>query len=68
VSRGSPEEYRRTARELGLTFPIVLQEKWKTSQQYNVFATPAAFLIDEQGVVAREVAIGEAAILKLLEG
>lgn len=67
VSRGSREENRRTARELGPTFPIVLQERWKTSKEYNVFATPAAFLIDEQGVVAREVAVGEAAILKLLE-
>lgn len=66
VSRGSPEENRQKAGELGLTFPIVLQDKWKTSKEFGIFATPVAFLIDEQGKVAQEVAIGEEAILNLV--
>jgi hypothetical protein len=43
----------------------VLQDKWKLSKEYGIFATPVAFLIAENGVIARDVAVGKEAILAL---
>ncbi len=68
ISRGEPGENRAKVRELKLTFPVVLQQHWEISRRYAMFATPIAYLIDEAGVIAHEVAAGEDAILKLLSG
>jgi peroxiredoxin len=65
VGRGDPEENRRKAAQFGIKFPVVLQEKWKLSKEYGIFATPVAFLIDAEGVIAQEVAVGKDAILAL---
>jgi peroxiredoxin len=65
VVRGDPEENRRKAAKFGIKFPVVLQEKWKLSKEYGIFATPVAFLIDAKGVIAKEVAVGKDAILEL---
>jgi methylamine dehydrogenase accessory protein MauD len=32
-------------------FPVLLQKQFNVSRQYEVFATPFAFLIDERGVI-----------------
>src|SRR5262249_33802981 len=65
-SRGEAEEDRQKVAQHGLTFPVVLQKKWEVSKQYATFATPVAYLIDEQGVTAAYVAIGVEPILALL--
>ncbi len=65
VGRGNSEENRRKAQQHGFQFPIVVQEKWKLSKEYGIFATPVAFLIREDGVIARDVAVGKNAILAL---
>ncbi len=65
VGRGDLEENRAKAREYGLPFPVVVQAKWEISRKYGIFATPVAFLIDEDGVIAQSVAIGADAILTL---
>jgi len=49
-----------------VTFPVVLQQHWEISRRYAMFATPIAYLLDEVGVITREVAVGEDAILNLL--
>jgi len=67
VGRGDAEENRKKAEQNGLDFPVLLQERWELSKQYGMFATPVAFLINEQGVIARDVAIGADAILKLAQ-
>ena len=67
ISRGDVEENREKASELGLTFPIVLQQKWEVSLKYAMFATPIAYLIDEQGILASDVAVGIEPILALAE-
>jgi peroxiredoxin len=67
VSRGDPERNRQKVAEFGLTFPVVLQEQWKLSREYAKFATPIAYLIDEQGRIAADVALGMDAILELPE-
>ena len=67
VSRGDPERNRQKVKEFGLTFPVVLQEQWKLSREYAKFATPIAYLIDEEGRIAADVALGTDAILELPE-
>ena len=65
VGRGSIEENRKKAEQFGFQFPVVLQDKWKLSKEYGIFATPVAFLIRENGVIAKDVAVGTNAILAL---
>lgn len=65
VSRGDREANRRKVEEHGLTFPVVLQKRWEISRLYAMFATPIAYLIDEQGVIASNVAVGAHPILNL---
>jgi peroxiredoxin len=67
ISRGAPRENRAKVKEHGLTFPIVLQQQWEISRRYAMFATPIAYLIDEQGTIAREVAMGIDAIQQLMK-
>ena len=66
VSRGDPEENKHKAAEQGFEFPVVIQERWKLSRQYGIFATPVAFLIDPDGRIARPVAVGTSHIQSLL--
>ena len=65
VSRGDPSRNRQKVEEHRLTFPVVLQEQWKLSREYAKFATPIAYLIDEEGRIAAGVALGPDAILAL---
>jgi peroxiredoxin len=67
VSRGELEENRRKAEAFGIDFPVVLQSGWKLSKKYGIFATPIAFLINEEGVIERDVARGPSEILSLAE-
>ena len=66
VSRDEAEINRKKANALGLTFPIVLQRQWEISLLYGMFATPIAYLIDEQGVLAADVAAGVEPIRALM--
>ena len=67
VGRGEAEENRRKAEQHGFEFPLILQDRWKLSRAYGIFATPVAFLIDEQGMIARHVAAGADEILALAQ-
>ena len=66
VSRGEPKENRAKVKEHGLTFPVLLQQRWEISRRYAMFATPIAYLIDENGVIFRDVAVGVDRIQALL--
>jgi peroxiredoxin len=66
VSKGEPNENRAKVKEYGLTFPIVLQQQFEISRRYAMFATPVAYLIDEAGIIAADVAVGNEAILDLM--
>jgi peroxiredoxin len=65
ISRGSEQQNREIVAELGLTLPIGLQRHWEVSRKYSMFATPVAYLIDEKGFIAHDVAIGAESILAL---
>jgi peroxiredoxin len=66
VSRGEPGENRAKVKEHQLTFPVLLQQQWEISRQYAMFATPVAYLIDETGRIAADVAAGVDSILGLM--
>jgi peroxiredoxin len=68
VSRRDADANRRKAQEHGLTFPVVLQKHWEVSLRYGMFATPIGYLIDEQGIVVKDVAKGVEPILALASG
>jgi peroxiredoxin len=67
VSRRDVEANRAKAAKLGLTFLIVLQKQWEISLRYGMFATPIGYLIDEQGVLMSDVAVGVEPILALAD-
>jgi peroxiredoxin len=67
VSRRDVEANRAKAARLGLTFPIVLQKQWEVSLKYAMFATPIGYLIDEQGILASDVAVGVGPILAMAD-
>ena len=52
INNGDPDATRKWSTEVGARFPVLSQEKFSISKQYEVFATPFAFLIDEKGVIA----------------
>lgn len=51
VNNGDPQSTREWATETKARFPVLAQEKFDVAKRYETFATPFAFLIDEQGVV-----------------
>ena len=67
VSRRDVAAARAKADKLDLTYPIVVQKQWEISLKYGMFATPIGYLIDEQGVLLSDVAVGVEPILALAE-
>jgi peroxiredoxin len=67
VSRGDVDENREKRDRYGIQFPIGLQRRWEVSRKYGIFSTPVGFLVDAEGRIVNEVAIGPEAILALLE-
>jgi peroxiredoxin len=65
ISRRDLDANKRKVAALGLTFPVVLQKNWDVSMRYGMFATPIGYLIDENGIIAEDVAVGVEPILEL---
>ena len=65
ISRGEATKNRQKIETWGLRFPVALQQRWEISRQYGIFATPVAFLVDETGVIMRDVAKGFEEIVAL---
>ncbi|MEX0679482.1 MAG: peroxiredoxin family protein [Pirellulales bacterium] len=63
VNNGEPDESRQWAEEVHARFPVLTQEKFSVAKRYEVFATPFAFLIDEQGIVTSNGIVGSAQYL-----
>jgi peroxiredoxin len=67
ISRGDLKANREKARTHGFPFPVLLQKRWEISKDYAMFATPIAYLIDREGIIAQPVAVGKDSILSLAE-
>jgi len=65
ISRQAVKTNRQKVAKLGLTFPVALQQNWEISRLYAMFSTPMGYLIDEQGVLASDVAVGVEPVLAL---
>jgi peroxiredoxin len=66
ISRGDLEENKRKAKAFGYPFPVLLQRSWEVSKEYAMFATPIAYLIDADGIIAKDLAAGPEPILALV--
>ena len=66
ISQGEPDENRAKVKEHELTFPMVLQKQWEVSRVYAYFATPVAYLVDAQGIIAADVAVGVEPVVDLM--
>jgi peroxiredoxin len=66
ISRGDAKANREQVKEKGFNFPVLLQKGWKVSKDYAMFGTPIGYLIDEQGVIAKDPAVGPNEIRQLV--
>jgi peroxiredoxin len=60
VNHADPDAARSWARQAGASFPVLVQEEWDVSRQYEVFATPFAFVIDARGIIASKGIVNSA--------
>jgi peroxiredoxin len=65
VTEGDPEANRALISEHGIRCPVLLDPDKKVSALYHPEGTPAAYLIDEWGLIAKERADSGQAVLNL---
>jgi peroxiredoxin len=51
LNNAAPEKTRAWAKEADARFPVLAQENYAVSKRYQAFATPFAFVINEQGII-----------------
>ena len=61
-SDGDPEQHKN----LDIDSTIVLDERYANAQKLGMFSTPSAVLVNEEGVIATETAIGSENIWALI--
>ena len=61
VSAGSEEANK----EMGLTSPVLLDQQFAVGRAFGASGTPSAVLVDAEGKVASEVAVGAPGVLEL---
>jgi thiol-disulfide isomerase/thioredoxin len=61
VSAGSEEANK----EMGLTSPVVLDQQFAVGRSFGASGTPSAVLVDAEGKVATDVAVGAPAVMEL---
>jgi peroxiredoxin len=64
VSTGTPEANK----ELGLSSPTVLDQGFTTGRAYGASGTPSAVLVDAQGKIASDIAVGQPGVMALATG
>jgi thiol-disulfide isomerase/thioredoxin len=62
ISEGDLDEHRN----LDLGAPVVIDSGYKTAARLGMFGTPSAVLVDENGVIVTETAVGASNIWALL--
>lgn len=65
ITTGSIEENRRLLGEHELPWPVLLQEEREVAAVYRVDGTPMGYLIDEDRLIASELAVGAGSLLWL---
>jgi methylamine dehydrogenase accessory protein MauD len=59
VNNGDLDTTEKWDREAGACFPVVVQQDLTLSRRYEAFATPFAFLINEEGIICSKGIITE---------
>ena len=65
ITSGDPEANRALMAEHGIRCPVLLDETKEVTEEYESGGTPAAYVIDEQGLIAKERADGAPAVIAL---
>jgi peroxiredoxin len=68
VTTGDADENRKLVEEHGIRCPVLLQEGMEVASLYQCHGTPMGYLIDEQGRIASEQAVGADGLLALSDG
>ena len=55
-----------THKQIGLKSPILLDEGYKTAEKFGMFGTPSAVLVNEDGKIVSETAVGAGNIWALI--
>ena len=58
VNRGNLDQTRQFAAQTGARCPVLAHEGLALARRYEVFATPFAFLVNEQGVIVSKGIVG----------
>jgi peroxiredoxin len=66
VANGPAERDRDAAAEFGFRGPVLIQTRGEVAARYQAEGTPMGYLIDENGVLASDRAVGADAILALV--
>lgn len=66
VTNGTVAENREWIEESGVRCPVLRQEGMEVANRYQATGTPMGYLIDEQGRIASEMAVGGPPIVALL--
>ena len=65
VSTGAPEKNRQLFNEHNVTCPVLLQKEMEVATMYKAHGTPTGYLINAEGKIASELAVGVDALLAL---
>src|SRR6516162_1540820 len=68
ISTGGSEANRTLFDEHKLDCPVLLQKGSEVAEAYKANGTPSGYLVNADGKIASELAMGAEALLKLLEG
>jgi methylamine dehydrogenase accessory protein MauD len=68
VNNGDPTAVQRWNAQTGAAFPVLVQERFDLSKRYQVFASPFAFVIDEQGFIASKGIVSDQQYLRYVLG
>jgi methylamine dehydrogenase accessory protein MauD len=65
ISAGAPEDTRKLLAEHKVDVKVGFQQKREIAELYKTTGTPTGYLVDEQGRIASELAVGAQALLQL---
>jgi peroxiredoxin len=68
ISNGDAEKNRQFFTEHKITAPVLLQTDSEVAKDYQANGTPSGYLIDAEGKIASEIALGAEALLALADG
>jgi peroxiredoxin len=67
VTTGDAAENRKLVAEHSIRCPVLLQEQMEVAATYQAHGTPIGYLIDDEGRIASEIAVGSQALLALAD-